>query len=167
VERLYASWRHAYVTRAGDTEGCVFCLAQQSAEAGALIVHEARTAFVILNLFPYNSGHLLVVPRRHIAHLSDLSHDELVEMAELTQMAARALTEVYRPQGINVGMNLGRPAGAGVAEHLHTHLVPRWTGDTNFMTVVGDVRVLPEEIVQTAGRLRPVFARLTGLPAFG
>jgi len=161
VERLFASWRHAYVTRASDTDDCVFCAAQRSAEAGALIMHEGGAAFVILNLFPYNSGHLMVVPRRHVAHLTALTHDELVEMAELTQLAARALTDTYQPQGINVGMNLGKPAGAGVADHLHTHLVPRWAGDTNFMTVVGEVRVLPEEIVQTAARLRPVFARLT------
>ena len=160
MERLYASWRHAYVTRSSDTDDCVFCVAQQSPEAGALIVHQGPTVFVILNLFPYNSGHLMVVPRRHVARLADLRHEELVEMAALTQVAERALTEVYRPQGINVGMNLGKPAGAGVADHLHTHLVPRWTGDTNFMTVVGEVRVLPEEILQSAERLRPVFARL-------
>jgi ATP adenylyltransferase len=162
VERLYASWRHAYVTRSSEDDPCVFCMAQESAEAGALIVHEGRTAYVILNLFPYNSGHLMVVPRRHVARLADLTQDELVEMAELTRAAEQALTEVYRPQGINVGMNLGRPAGAGVADHLHTHLVPRWTGDTNFMTVVADVRVLPEELEQSAARLRPAFARLIG-----
>jgi ATP adenylyltransferase len=162
VERLYASWRHAYVTRSSEDDPCVFCMAQESAEAGALIVHEGRTAYVILNLFPYNSGHLMVVPRRHVARLADLMQDELVEMAELTRAAEQALTEVYRPQGINVGMNLGRPAGAGVADHLHTHLVPRWTGDTNFMTVVADVRVLPEELEQSAARLRPAFARLIG-----
>jgi ATP adenylyltransferase len=165
VERLYASWRYAYVTRASDAEACVFCVAQQSDDGRALIVHEGRTAFVILNLFPYNSGHLMVLPRRHIARLADLTHDEIVEMAELTQASELALTEIYQPQGINVGMNLGRPAGAGVADHLHTHLVPRWTGDTNFMTVVGGVRVLPEELTQTAERLRPVFARLRGAPA--
>jgi ATP adenylyltransferase len=162
VERLYASWRHAYVTRSSEADACVFCVAQASAEAGALIVHEGRTAYVILNLFPYNSGHLMVVPRRHLARLADLTQDELVEMAELTRAAEQALTEVYRPQGINVGMNLGRPAGAGVADHLHTHLVPRWTGDTNFMTIVADVRVLPEELEQSAARLRPAFARLIG-----
>jgi ATP adenylyltransferase len=160
VERLFASWRHAYVTRGGEPGACVFCEAQHSSEAGSLVVHGGTTAFVILNLFPYNSGHLMVVPRRHVASLARLTHEELVEMAELTQAAERVLTEVYEPQGINVGMNLGRPAGAGVADHLHTHLVPRWTGDTNFMTVVGAVRVLPEEIVQTAERVRPVFARL-------
>jgi ATP adenylyltransferase len=161
VERLYASWRHAYVTRSSEDDPCVFCMAQESAEAGALIVHEGRTAYVILNLFPYNSGHLMVVPRRHVARLADLTQDELVEMAELTRAAEQALTEVYRPQGINVGMNLGRPAGAGVADHLHTHLVPRWTGDTNFMSVVGKVRVLPEELPVTAARLRPVFERFS------
>jgi ATP adenylyltransferase len=160
VERLYASWRHAYVTRDTRAGDCVFCRAQATPDADALIVHQGVTAFVILNLFPYNSGHLMVVPRRHLASMAALTHDELVEMAELTQAAERVLTEVYRPQGINVGMNLGRPAGAGVADHIHTHLVPRWTGDTNFMTVVGEVRVLPEEIAQTAERLRAVFARL-------
>jgi ATP adenylyltransferase len=162
VDRLYASWRYAYVTGSRDTSECVFCAAQRSEEAGALIVHEAPLAFVILNLFPYNSGHLLIVPRRHVADLTALTRDELIVMAELTQAAAQVLTEEYAPQGINIGMNLGRPAGAGVADHLHGHLVPRWTGDTNFMTVVGDVRVLPEEIVQTAARLRPAFARVVG-----
>lgn len=164
VDRLFASWRYAYVTRAkgsGEAGTCVFCLAQQSDEAAALVVHDGVTAFVILNLYPYNSGHLMVVPRRHVDRLADLGDDELIEMARLTQLAERVLTEVYLPQGLNVGLNLGRPAGAGVADHLHTHLVPRWTGDTNFMTVVGEVRVLPEDIAQTAVRLRPVFARLS------
>ncbi len=162
MDRLYASWRYAYVTGSRDTSECVFCAAQRSEEAAALIVHETPLAFVILNLFPYNSGHLLIVPRRHVADLTALTRDELIVMAELTQAAAQVLTDEYAPQGINVGMNLGKPAGAGVADHLHTHLVPRWTGDTNFMTVVGDVRVLPEEIAQTAARLRPAFARVAG-----
>jgi ATP adenylyltransferase len=160
VDRLFASWRYAYVTGSRDTSDCVFCAAQRAEEAGSLIVHDGHLAFVILNLFPYNSGHLLIVPRRHVAALTALTREELIEMAELTQSAAQVLTDEYRPQGINIGMNLGKPAGAGVADHLHTHLVPRWTGDTNFMTVVGDVRVLPEDIVQTAERLRPAFARL-------
>jgi len=103
-----------------------------------------------------------VVPRRHVGRLADLTREELVEMAELTRASEQALTEAYGPQGINVGMNLGRSAGAGVADHLHTHLVPRWTGDTNFMTIVAEVRVLPEELVQSAARLRPAFARLLG-----
>ncbi len=123
-------------------------------------MHQGDSAFVILNLFPYNAGHLLIVPRRHLATTTALTREELVEMAVLTQAAEQVLTEVYQPQGINIGMNLGRPAGAGVADHIHTHLVPRWTGDTNFMTVVGEVRVLPEEVAKTAERIRPVFARV-------
>ncbi len=139
---------------------CVFCAAPASAAARPLVVHEGVTAYVILNLYPYNSGHLMVVPRRHLASLALLTREELTEMAVLTQCAEQAITEAFAPQGINVGMNLGRPAGAGIADHLHVHLVPRWTGDTNFMTVVGDVRVLPEELSQTAEKLRPIFSRL-------
>jgi ATP adenylyltransferase len=162
VERLFTPWRHAYVTGTADSAGCVFCQAQTSTDAQALVVHEGRSAFVILNLYPYNSGHLMVVARRHVPTLSALDHAELVEMAELTQACERVLTEAYRPQGLNVGINVGRPAGAGVADHLHVHLVPRWTGDTSFMSIVGQVRVLPEELTETAGRLRPLFARLAG-----
>jgi ATP adenylyltransferase len=127
-----------------------------------MIVHQGLTCFAILNLYPYNSGHLLVVTRRHVATLSALSAEELNELALVTQFSEAALTEAYAPQGLNVGLNLGRPAGAGIADHLHVHLVPRWTGDTNFMSVVGQVRVLPEELPQTADRLRPIFARLAG-----
>jgi ATP adenylyltransferase len=102
----------------------------------------------------------MVVPRRHVASLARLTQAELIEMAELTRRSEMTLTEVYAPQGINLGMNLGRPAGAGIIDHLHVHLVPRWTGDTNFMSIVGNVRVLPEELPRTAERLRPVFQRL-------
>jgi ATP adenylyltransferase len=138
----------------------VFCDARTTEEGRALVVHAGRTAFVILNLYPYNAGHLMVVPERHVPALASLTDTELVEMATLTQLSERVLGEAYRPQGINVGINLGRPAGAGVENHLHIHLVPRWIGDTNFMSVVGEVRVLPEELAQTAARLRPIFARL-------
>jgi len=160
LERIWSPWRHTYVTRAEDSKDCVFCVAQ-SAEAGlALVVHEAPLTYVILNLYPYNAGHLLVVPRRHAATLALLTREELNEMALLTQHCEQVLTEAYQPQGINVGMNLGRPAGAGIVDHLHVHLVPRWNGDTNFMSVVGEVRVLPEELPRTAARLRPLFAKL-------
>jgi ATP adenylyltransferase len=118
---------------------------------------------VILNLYPYNSGHLMVVPRRHVGMLAALETEELTELAILTRRAEIVLTEAYQPQGLNVGMNLGRPAGAGVLDHLHVHLVPRWTGDTNFMTVVGNVRVLPEDLSRTAERLRPIFHRLAAV----
>jgi ATP adenylyltransferase len=125
-----------------------------------LIVFGGGTCFVILNLYPYNSGHLMVVPRRHVGTLAAAAADELCEMMELTRRAEVALTEAYRPHGLNIGMNLGRPAGAGVLDHLHIHVVPRWNGDTNFMSVVGEVRVLPETLDRTAERLRPIFARL-------
>ncbi|HEX8027928.1 MAG TPA: HIT domain-containing protein [Vicinamibacterales bacterium] len=148
------------MTRSEDSTACVFCIARTIGDGQELIVHEGQLAYVILNKFPYNGGHLMVVPHRHVAQLALLERDELNEMAALTQLSERVLTEAYSPQGINVGMNLGRPAGAGIVDHLHIHLVPRWNGDTNFMTVVGEVRVLPEELPATAERLRPIFARL-------
>jgi ATP adenylyltransferase len=120
------------------------------------------TCYVILNLYPYNNGHLMVVPNRHVASLAECSVAELGEMMELTRRAEIALAEAYRPQGLNVGINLGRSAGAGVVDHVHIHAVPRWTGDTNFMSVIGQVRVLPEELDETARRLRPIFERLAG-----
>jgi ATP adenylyltransferase len=127
-----------------------------------LIVCEGTTSYVVLNLYPYNTGHLMVVPKRHIATLRALTPEELHEVALLTQRSEAVLTEAYHPEGINVGVNLGKSAGAGVHEHLHLHLVPRWDGDTNFMTVVGETRVLPEDLATTAARLRPLFERETG-----
>lgn len=149
------------MTRSEEPAGCVFCVAKTIGDGRQLIVHEGQLAYVILNKFPYNAGHLMVVPQRHVAQLALLDRNELSEMAVLTQLCERVLNEAYSPQGINVGMNLGRPAGAGIVDHLHIHLVPRWNGDTNFMTVVGEVRVLPEELPQTAARLRPLFQKLS------
>ena len=149
------------MTRSEEPAGCVFCVAKTAGDGRQLIVHEGQLAYVILNKFPYNAGHLMVVPHRHIAQLALLEPGELTEMALLTQLCERVLNEAYSPQGINVGMNLGRPAGAGIVDHLHIHLVPRWNGDTNFMTVVGEVRVLPEELPRTAERLRPLFQKLS------
>jgi len=160
VERLWSSWRLAYISGSGEPKGCVFCDAQTGPEAEPLVLHRGTGCFVILNLYPYNNGHLMVVPNRHVALLANATPDEVSEMMRLTRLAEMALTEAYRPQGLNIGMNLGRPAGAGIADHMHIHVVPRWTGDTNFMSVVGGVRVLPEELEQTAARLRPVFERL-------
>ena len=151
-------------------EGCVFCLpaaASTSAEAtvdksanAELVIHQGQLAYVILNLYPYNNGHLMVVPFRHESSLAGLTRDEMNEVGALTQLCEKALREAYKLEGINVGVNLGRPAGAGIEEHVHLHMVPRWNGDTNFMTVVGQTRVLPEEIAAAAARLRPIFRRL-------
>jgi len=160
VERLWSPWRLAYVTGTGTTEGCIFCEAGAEPKPDDLVLVRGRLAYVILNLYPYNNGHLMVVPKRHLASLAAATRDELDELIQLTRHAEIALSEAYVPQGINVGINLGRPAGAGIVDHLHIHLVPRWNGDTNFMSVVGNVRVLPEELGQTAARLRPIFKRL-------
>ncbi len=148
------------MTRSAEVSTCVFCDSQVGDEGRALIVAERQTCFVILNLYPYNSGHVMVVPRRHVATLAALEGDELTELAGLTRLTEMALTKAYTPEGINIGINLGRPAGAGIIDHLHIHLVPRWAGDTNFMSVVGQVRVLPEELPRTAVRLRGIFADL-------
>ncbi len=160
MERLWSPWRLAYVTGTSDARGCVFCDALTSEAAAPLVLCRGERCYVILNLYPYNSGHLMVVPIRHVASLAECSHAELCEMMELTRRAEIALAEAYRPQGMNIGINLGRSAGAGVVDHVHIHAVPRWTGDTNFMSVLGQVRVLPEELAETARRLRPIFQRL-------
>jgi ATP adenylyltransferase len=155
-----------YVTGDKPTDGCVFCVGdgERSPERQALIVHESAAAYVILNKFPYNNGHLMVVPFRHVPSLGDLTRAEWLEIADLVRLAEAVLIEAYAPGGINVGINLGRPAGAGIHEHLHVHLVPRWIGDSNFMTVIGETRVLPEELGATAVRLRPLFAKHTTRP---
>ena len=138
----------------------MFCAALSNGDAYPLIVFRGSTCFVILNLFPYNNGHLMVVPNRHIATLVDARREELHEMMEFTRLGEIALREAFEPHGLNVGINLGKAAGAGILEHLHIHLVPRWTGDTNFMTIIGQTRVLPQELPVTAERLRPIFQRL-------
>jgi ATP adenylyltransferase len=161
MDRLYSPWRLEYVTAASPHNGtCIFCHAPGSDDQASLVLATGQYCYIILNLYPYNSGHLMVVPRRHVGSLVDLEDREANELMCFVRRSEAALTEVYQPHGINVGLNLGRAAGAGVADHLHFHLVPRWAGDTNFMSVVGSVRVLPEEIPQSALRLRPVFARL-------
>ena len=164
VDRLWSPWRLEYITLTGREkdrdQGCIFCHESQPAENASLVVFEGRTCFVILNLYPYNNGHLMIVPHRHIAQLALAEADELNELMALTRRAEMVLTEAYAPHGMNVGLNLGRAAGAGVADHLHIHIVPRWNGDTNFMTVVSETRVLPESLDQTAARLRPIFDRL-------
>jgi ATP adenylyltransferase len=158
MQRLFSPWRLKYVTGASGGDGCVFCDAA-SADSDLVLVR-GLAAYVILNLFPYNSGHLMVATARHVPNLASTTAEERAEVMRLTRHAEMALTEVYSPQGINVGINLGRPAGAGVLDHLHVHLVPRWNGDTNFMSVIGETRVLPEELGETAKRLRPVLERL-------
>jgi ATP adenylyltransferase len=142
-----------------DTSGCIFCDALKRIDTEPLVVYRGSVSFVIVNKFPYNNGHLMVVPNRHVPRLSELAPAELVEFIQITQLAERVLTEVYDPHGLNMGLNLGKAAGAGVLDHLHMHIVPRWSGDTNFMSVVGETRVLPEELPATAQRLRAAFEK--------
>ena len=141
--------------------GCVFCRRGAGGDASQtpdpLVVFRGTAAYIVLNKYPYNNGHLLIVPYRHTPTLASLTPEELQEMAQLTQRVEVVLREAYHPDGLNIGINLGKPAGAGVVEHVHIHAVPRWNGDTNFMTVFGDTRVLPEDLESTASRLRPIF----------
>ena len=148
------------MTSADRTPGCVLCRAVgRRVGADRLVVHTGELNFVVMNLFPYNGGHVMVAPKRHVGSLAEATPEELSEMMALARRLEQVFREVYRPDGINLGMNLGRAAGAGVADHIHMHVVPRWTGDTNFMTVVSGTRVIPEEPEQACLRLRPYFAR--------
>jgi ATP adenylyltransferase len=161
VEHLWSPWRLAYVGGAsgGKGDSCIFCALDDHGR-DELVLVRGRLAYVLLNLYPYNSGHLMVAPHRHIASLAETTAAERDELMRCARHAEIALREAYRPEGINVGINLGRPAGAGIVDHLHVHLVPRWTGDTNFMSVIGSVRVLPEDLPSTKKRLQPIFERL-------
>jgi ATP adenylyltransferase len=162
MERLWSPWRMAYIDSGPDGEdGCVFCdhLAEGD-DAHANILYRGKSTFVILNAFPYNSGHLMVAPLRHVADTSDLSPPEQSELMEVTCKSVEIVRAVLGAHGFNVGMNLGGVAGAGIPGHLHMHVVPRWGGDTNFMPVVGETKVLPELLDQTRGRLQPYFERL-------
>jgi ATP adenylyltransferase len=153
---LWAPWRLEYIAQAGGGEGCVFCAEAegQLPEGESLVVHRSEQAFVLLNKFPYTSGHLMVAPLRHVADLPVLTAAEAATLHSLTVQALAALQDVYGPDGYNVGWNLGEAAGGSISAHLHQHVVPRWTGDTNFMPVLGDVKVMPEHLLETRNRLR-------------
>jgi ATP adenylyltransferase len=161
MDRLWSPWRLPYVTGSKPDVGCIFCAAARAIESDPLVVFKGAACYIIVNLYPYNNGHLMVVPFRHVPSFAALSIDEVHETANLIQRAELALTEAYQPHGINIGVNLGKSAGAGVLDHVHVHVVPRWSGDTNFMTVIGDARVLPEDLHASVERLRPIFQRLS------
>jgi ATP adenylyltransferase len=162
MSHLWTPWRMAYLRGEEPLpEGCLFCLKPHEEDAQAHIVHRGQLCFVVLNRFPYNNGHLMVVPYAHVSTLEDLDAETLADLMALTQLSLRVLREAYRPQGFNVGMNIGGVAGAGVVGHVHLHIVPRWAGDTNAMTVVGETRVIPEWLHQTYERLRPLFERMS------
>lgn len=176
MDTLWSPWRYRYVTRQDRVPGCVFCrigglAASPAPDAGFpqaptdednLVLHRGRHAYVVLNRFPYCTGHLMVVPYAHLASLSELPPDCLLELMQLAQRAELALRAVYRPGGLNIGLNLGECAGAGIAAHLHLHVLPRWPGDASFMTTIGETRVIPEELHDTWAKLKPHFAEDAG-----
>jgi ATP adenylyltransferase len=157
MDYLWTPWRYAYITTATKNEpagGCIFCELPKLSDPEAKIVHRGKHCFVILNSFPYTSGHVMIVPFAHLDELSKLPEPAAHEMMDLSQRMERVLRQIYSPDGINLGMNIGRAAGAGVAGHVHMHVLPRWVGDTNFMTVTGETRVLPETLEVTYKRIR-------------
>ena len=157
MDHLWSPWRMEYIQAAKEeAKGCVFCSIPQDEEDRVLV--RGELGYVVLNKFPYNPGHVLVVPFRHVGELDDLSAEENLELQSLLQRSVRAIRAEADPHGFNIGMNLGRMAGAGIPEHLHWHVVPRWGGDTNFMSTVGEARVLPEMLAETARKLAPRFA---------
>jgi len=159
VERLWAPWRLEYIKSADEEQGCVFCTAVEGDDEERLVVHRAERAIVILNKFPYTSGHFMVAPNRHVGEFGELDDEEVLAVHRLASAGIGALADLYSPQGYNVGWNLGRVAGAGVVDHVHLHAVPRWAGDTNFMPVLADVKVLPEHLADTRRKLAETWPR--------
>ena len=159
MDYLWTPWRYHYITTtAGKPVDCIFCAARNSSDDGeSLVVHRAARNLIILNRFPYTNGHVMVAPYEHVASLDELSPEAAAEMMSLAQTCVRHLKALYRPEGLNLGMNLGTSAGAGIAAHLHLHVLPRWSGDTSFITTVGETRVLPEALEVTWERLREAF----------
>jgi ATP adenylyltransferase len=160
VDHLWTPWRYQYVTGTGGGGECVFCaVARGTDDRASLVIHRARHNFVILNRYPYTNGHVMVVPVEHVPSLGDLPDETLTEMILLARDVELRLRALYRPDGINMGLNIGRAAGAGIAEHVHMHALPRWFADTNFMTATAETRILPEALETTWERLRDAFSR--------
>lgn len=159
MRQLWAPWRLEYIQSADEQSGCVFCRARDATDAEGLIVHRGERAVVLLNKFPYASGHLMVAPMRHTGELGSLDDGEALEIHRLGATALDVLAGTMGPQGYNLGWNLGRIAGAGVVDHIHLHIVPRWAGDTNFMPVLADVKVMPESLEATRSKLTAAWPR--------
>lgn len=156
METMFAPWRMEYLV-SEKKDGCVFC--KCSMRCDDYIVYEGKTCFVMLNRYPYVGGHLMIIPGRHLGGIEDLTSEERAEIFSLLDISIKVLKEAMNPNGFNVGMNLGKAAGAGIAEHVHVHVIPRWEGDTNFMSVVGHVRVIPEDLSTTAAKFAPLFKK--------
>ena len=159
MKQLWAPWRLEYIASADEQTGCIFCLAEEGDDEERLVVHRGDRAFVLLNKFPYSPGHLMVAPRRHVGDFGELDDGETLELHRLAAAGLEALAETFAPQGHNIGWNLGRIAGAGIVDHVHMHVVPRWAGDTNFMPVLADLKVLPEHLLETRRKLAAAWPR--------
>ena len=158
---LWAPWRMEYILSDKEKTGCIFCAGKDGTVDGeGLVLHSGPMSIIMMNKFPYNNGHLLVAPVRHTPDLNGLSVEENLDLILMVRKALEILKKEMSPEGFNVGLNLGKIAGAGVEEHMHFHIVPRWSGDTNFMAVTGDVRVIPEHIQETYNKLKPYFEKL-------
>ncbi|ADD69580.1 histidine triad (HIT) protein [Denitrovibrio acetiphilus DSM 12809] len=160
VKRLWAPWRMSYISGIGKSDECVFChnpAQDPSKDKENLILYRGRHNFIIMNLYPYNNGHLMVVPYKHTGDLCDLNDDEMLELMQLSQLTLRVFKKVFSPEGFNTGFNIGKAAGAGIRQHIHFHVLPRWTGDTNFMPVLGETRVISEHIFDTYDTLKEAF----------
>lgn len=156
MDILYSPWRIDYILSKKE-KGCIFCSKPKADDEEHLIIKRGEHTYIIMNLYPYNNAHLMVIPYRHVSILSELNDDELFEMMKMTQLCEKVLNEVYTPDGMNVGMNIGEAAGAGIADHLHIHIVPRWKGDTNFISTLGRTRVIPEKMEESYHKLKKVF----------
>jgi len=160
MDYLWSPWRYKYVSGGARSGECIFCemaSGDVSQDRERFILHRGRFNLIVLNIFPYTPGHSLIAPYKHVPNLAGLGADELGEMMILARDLEAALQAAYRPEGLNLGMNLGRSAGAGIADHAHLHVLPRWSGDSNFMTVVGETRVLPEDLATTYDKLAAFF----------
>ena len=158
MDYLWSPWRYRYVAQTAPEPGCIFCRKmQENDDERNLILYRGINNYVLLNLFPYTSGHLMIAPYAHIAELSQADDATAMEMMALTRKAEQALQKAYQPEGINLGMNLGKSAGAGISDHIHMHVLPRWHADSNFLTTIGETRVLPEALPDTYQRLKPLF----------
>jgi ATP adenylyltransferase len=157
VKQLWAPWRLEYIKAADEDGGCVFCGAVEGEDEERLVLRRGPRAIALLNKYPYSSGHFMVAPVRHVGEFGELEEDEVLELHRFASAGMGALAETYGPQGYNVGWNLGRIAGAGVVDHVHMHVVPRWAGDTNFMPVLADTKVLPEHLQETRRKLAGVW----------
>jgi ATP adenylyltransferase len=154
MDHLWTPWRYRYIANASSSDACIFCVkAAEKKDAENFILYRGKLNFILLNLYPYTNGHLMIAPYQHVATLEEARQDALAEMMRLTRRAEVNLRTVYRPHGFNIGMNIGASAGAGVAGHIHMHVVPRWTSDANFMTTIGETRILPEELPATYRKL--------------